>query len=94
MSITPVPAAATPAATFAGPAGPSRFDAGHAPATQTPSTARTVSGGGLGVHLSIPIPKVLVWAGLGALAGMFIPPLAPLGAIGGAIAGAAIGLLT
>ena len=96
MSITPVPAAASPATTYAGPAQPSRFDApaAHRPGGErTPSTAETVSGGGLGLHLSIPIPKVLVWAGLGALAGAFIPPLAPLGAVGGAIAGAAIGLI-
>ena len=87
MSIAPVPSAATPAT-----APTSRFT--HAqPAAAGPSTAATVSGGGLGVHLSIPIPKVLVWAGLGALAGAFIPPLAPLGAVGGAIAGAAISLI-
>jgi hypothetical protein len=54
------------------------------------ASAAAIGGGRRGRGGGVDIGRILMWAGLGAAAALTIPPLAFLGPIGGAVAGAVL----
>ena len=91
------PATAAPSASPTAPrstsvAGQSAQQSFHGAGLVAGANEGSASGGGFSLG-RINIGKVITLAGLGAMAAMVMPPLAPIGAIGGAIAGVILSLI-